>query len=131
MGWEPKRRTVTDEDGAQVTTTEPEWDDYERDKMTALDMHDAAVCSGCGVHKSRMRKGIDFYTFADEPCVVCAGSDMYHRHLAAQDHAHEKTISDSMDEAAKAGLPRPSDGRKVYIKSQTALEAATNSAQDR
>lgn len=124
MGWEPKRYTVTDENGAQTTTTEAEWDDYERDKMLALDIYDAAICSGCGVHKSRMRKGVDHYTFAEESCVVCAGADMFHRHLAAKDHGHEKTIPDSYSDSAKASLPRPADGRKVYIKAQTAAQAA-------
>ncbi|MGH3349304.1 MAG: hypothetical protein ACRDPS_01465 [Nocardioides sp.] len=124
MGWEPKRYTVTDEDGAQVTTTEVEWEDYERDKMLALDLHDEAVCDGCGVHTSRMRKDVDFYTFTDAQCPTCAGADMYQRHLAAKDNGHEKTLPDSLDENAKAGVPRPGDGRKVYIKAQTAAEAS-------
>lgn len=129
MGWEPKRRTITEGDGTQVTTTESEWDDYERDKMLALEIYESGVCSGCGVHKSRMRKGVDHYTFAEEPCVVCAGADMFHRHLAAKDHRHEKTIPESLPESDKAARARPSDGRKVYIKAQTALEAAS-AAQD-
>jgi len=79
---------------------------------------------GSSTVRDGIGKGVDFYTFADEPCVVCAGSDMYHRHLAAQDHAHEKKIPDSLNESAKAALPRPGDGRKVYIKGQTAAEAA-------
>lgn len=131
MGWEPKRWTVIDEDGAQVTTTEVEWEDYERDKMIALDLYDEAVCSGCGVHRSRMRKGVDFYTFADEQCPTCAGADMYHRHLSAQDHAHEKSIPDSLNERDKAAFPRPADGRKVYIKAQTAADAASSETQTR
>lgn len=131
MGWEPKRYTRTDEDGLQVTTTEAEWDDYERDKMLALGMYEDGLCSGCGIHKSRMRKGVDHYTFDTEVCVACAGADMFHRHLAAKDHGHEKQIPDTLSETAKATLPRPADGRKVYVKTQTAPEAATTAATDR
>lgn len=130
MGWEPRRYTSTDEDGMQVTTTEAEWDDYERDKMLALGIYEDGVCSGCGIHKSRMRTGIDHYTFDSEQCPTCAGADMFHRHLSAKDHAHEKQIPDSLQESAKAALPRPADGRKVFIKMQTAVEAAT-AAKDR
>ncbi len=128
-GWEPTETHTTDPDTGVVTVTrESEWDDYERDKMLGLEIYEADLCSGCGVHKSRMVAGEHFYTYAAESCVVCAGADMFHRTLQAADHEFEKRIPEGMKASMKAAKARPSDGRMAYIREQTAEQAAARPA---
>ena len=116
LGWEPtETHTHYDADGnvtgRTVVTREPEWDDAERDQMLALVEYEAGVCD-CGFHESVIDPDTLHVTFDDRVCPVCAGATQYRRHLDDRDDEFLKGLGKD----APARTPRPSDGRRTFIK---------------
>lgn len=127
MGWEPKRYTTTDPDGAQVTTTDPEWDDRERDKMIGLEMYEAGICDGCGVHKSRQKAGEHFYDIGTHQCPTCAALSQRGRIYAVLDHEQEARL-EGLSEKQKAEEPLAKDGRSFVLREISREEHEKNLA---
>lgn len=124
LGWEPaERHEHFDANGVltgfTVVTREPEWDDAERDRMLALAVYEAGVCT-CGYHVSLTSDLDNTFTFEDRKCNVCAGIKRYGRLQSAQDEQADKELGPSPPpHAARAG-----DGRHTGVRMLTALEAA-------
>lgn len=95
-----------------ITTTEPEWDDHERDKMLALSIYEAGICGcGCGVHESMKVPGVHRYKIDQRSCVVGASLDQFRRLQAQQDGEVEKQL-----EGKPVTTARPADGRQTFLR---------------
>lgn len=112
MGWEPtETHEHFYEDGLlvrTVVTREPEWDDEQRNLMLALAQYKAELCD-CGNHISLTDDPSNVFQPTERVCAVCAGADRYTR---VQQEADEKAIG----EKPSAHTPRPSDGRRTYMR---------------
>lgn len=94
-----------------VTTTEPEWDDRQRDKMLALSHYRADICPDCGYpkvfHDPRYRFAIDV-----DVCPVKAALDKFAR---IQGEADEQ-VRKQGGENRPAATPDPADGRRTLVR---------------
>lgn len=91
-----------------VVTREVEWDDYEREKMLALDLHDSEVHrSGCGFHESLAMDRNNLFEPEVKFCPLCAALELQERQVGADDKKARARLKE--DEVA----PLPSDGRHI------------------
>ncbi|GAA1138328.1 hypothetical protein [Nocardioides aquiterrae] len=114
---------------------EPEWGAADRALAEGLYVYDADVCPGCGQHSSVLDDPENnVLTFEDRVCAVCAGSERHARKLAAVDRDWERRHTEPDQHAGikahleSARVPRPSDGRHVYLRRMhpEEIQAATH-----
>lgn len=92
-----------------VTTTEPEWDDRQRDKMLGLALYRRDLCAGCGypkvLHEPRYHFAVEV-----ERCPIKSALDRFDRIQGDQD--------EKVREAQKNNPsgPQPKDGRLVSVR---------------
>jgi hypothetical protein len=97
---------------------EVEWDDYERDKMLALDMHDSHVHhTGCGFHEDLATDLNNLFEPVVSVCPLCASLELQGRQVDADDEKARKALKEG--EIA----PLPSDGRHISTRMLSPLEA--------
>ena len=101
-----------------MVTREPEFDDGDRERLLALRAYQAGVCE-CGVHESLTADKANVFTLEKRTCPVCRSSAQYGRVLAEEDKRAEERLKD-----AAPVTPRPSDGRRVFLRQLSALEVA-------
>lgn len=99
-------------------TREIEWDEFELEKMIAVDIHDALVHSGgCGFHESLATDRNNLFLPVASVCPLCAAMDVAGRVRAAEESkAREKTGDNPRN-------PLPSDGRRIRTRLLSPLEA--------
>lgn len=126
LGWEP---TVTQQGFDQagnrvglsdaweiVTTTEPEWDDDEREKMLGLALYRAGICSGCGYPRTLHDPKYHFAVEV-ERCPIKSAHDRFDRIQGAADEKVREAQKDN------PSMPRPSDGRLVSVRMKPSTTA--------
>lgn len=99
-----------------VVTPEPEWDDFEREKMLALALYEAGLCE-CGFHTSLAHDPEKWFTVEDQRCPLCADLEAQGRVRAEKDRKVEEALKD------QPAAPRPSDGRRSFVRELTPIEA--------
>jgi hypothetical protein len=102
--------------GWTVVERESRIDDADRADLLGLARYELEVCS-CGYHPSIADDPENIFQPASKKCPVCGGLDVWHRILHEQDE--QATPKD-----APPKQPRPSDGRKTYMRRLTPDEAA-------
>lgn len=80
------------------------------------------ICD-CGIHESLTTDKSNVFTFDKRMCPVCRGKAQYLRVLADEDKAVEERLK-----GAPAATPRPSDGRRLYLRQMGQLELAERRA---
>lgn len=108
MGWEPTEQHTTSH-GIVTVTREPEWDDYERDKMLALELYESEVCE-CGFHKSIAHDPDQWFDLESVTCPLCADIAARMRSIAKSDQAEDDALKE------KPGKKRTADGRRWFTK---------------
>lgn len=97
---------------------ESEFDDATRELMLGLAQYEAETCPGCNLHKSILdRPDAHRFTFEERVCNVCKAQDTYGRLVADRDEKARKRI-----ENAPPSVPRPGDGRHIYLRPLTPEE---------
>jgi hypothetical protein len=71
------------------------------------------------VHESLTADKSNVFTFDRRTCPVCKGLAQYQRILAAEDKSAEDKAKD-----APPATPRPSDGRRLYVRQLSPVEVA-------
>ncbi|MBS45291.1 MAG: hypothetical protein CMH83_19405 [Nocardioides sp.] len=89
---------------------EPEWDDAQRDALLGLQIYESQLCR-CGVHSTLTHDPEQRFPLDSDTCPVCAGLARYDRILRDGDEQHLQR----MGSTPPPGMPRPSDGRHVYV----------------
>lgn len=124
QGWEPTWVTTYeyDDDGRLTRSVtkmaEPEWDDGTRTLVEGLGKYDRDCCPGCGLHASILADPETHrFTFEDDLCAVCKAKAAYGRVVAAKDEAAGKHLK-----GAPPLVPRPGDGRHIYLRPLTEAE---------
>lgn len=92
-----------------TVTREPEWDDYERDKMLALGLYEAAICE-CGYHESVADQNPSL-EFEFRVCPICKDLAKGLRKIDAADDAAKKALGPKPDPEAYL----PDDGRHLRL----------------
>lgn len=120
MGWVPGEvhEHEYDDAGRLVRTTvarEPEWDDYEREKMLALGLFEAGICE-CGFHESLAHDPNQWFDLKDKVCPLCADLAVRDRVRGKRDQAEADALKD------KPSSPRASDGRRSFVQPMAAEE---------
>lgn len=108
-----------------MVTREPEFSDAVLERLLAYMEYRAGVCD-CGVHESLTADKSNFFTFERRTCPVCKGLAQYQRLLAVEDKAAEDKVRD-----ASPATPRPSDGRRLFIRQLDPMEVAARRARRR
>lgn len=90
-------------------TRDPEWDDFEREKMLALAEFEAGICD-CNLHRSVADADPDLNLLLPV-CPVCADLARSLRVIAAEDDAAVKQLGEKPPPDAR----RPDDGRRVAL----------------
>lgn len=100
-----------------MVTREVEWDDWERDKMLALSIHEHGI-GPCGFHHSLTTdKRNVFKPETSEFCYVCAYLEQSARKQHAADNAaRDKQPKDSHGNPTNPGAALPSDGRRTTMR---------------
>jgi hypothetical protein len=97
---------------------EPEWDDATRAQVEALALYEGDCCPGCGLHKSiHENPGAHRLTFGERMCGVCKAKAAYGRAVAHNDELAGKHL-----QKAPPLVPRPGDGRHIFLRPMTADE---------
>lgn len=105
--------------GFTVVERESRVDDADRIEMLALARYEAEVCD-CGYHSSLTEDEANTFTPETHTCRVCGGQAVWNRILADQDQ--------SVPHDAPAKTPRPSDGRKSYMRMLTPEQVAARTS---
>lgn len=84
----------------------------------ALRHFQGGVCA-CGIHQSLTADKANVFTFEKQTCPVCKGLAQYQRVLAAEDRSADDKVKD-----APPATPRPSDGRRLFVRQLSAMEVA-------
>ena len=105
-----------------MVTRDPEFDDGDLERFLALRGYQAGICE-CGVHESLTADRSNLFTFEKRVCPVCKGAEQYGRVLADEDKRAEERLKDS-----PPVTPRPSDGRRVFVRQLSAMEVAARRA---
>lgn len=118
-GWEPTWVTEYEYDDADrlirsvTRMAEPEWDDATRHQAEGLALMERDSCPGCGLHSSILADPENHrFTFDARVCAVCKAQDTYGRVVAERDE--KQSLKD-----APANVPRPGDGRHIYLRPVT------------
>jgi len=98
---------------------EPEWSDQDRADLLALAAYEADLCE-CGFHISQHDPAKNTYTFEQDHCPILASSAKYGRLIGEQDAERMKALGDK----PPASADRPDDGRRVFIRRLSDLEAS-------
>lgn len=101
-----------------TVTREPEWDDYERDKMLALGLHEAGICE-CGFHESIADEDPDL-ELDIRVCPVCKELAPIMRKHDDADAKARRAQGQKPDPEA----PLPSDGRHVRLRPKVSDQEA-------
>jgi hypothetical protein len=104
--------------GYTVVTRDPEFDDGDLERLLALRAYEAGVCA-CGIHESLAADKSNFFTFENRVCNVCKGLDQYKR-VAADEMKRATDLIQDLPPIA----PRPTDGRRLYIRQLGPMEVA-------
>lgn len=88
---------------------EPEWDDYERDKMLALDLFESELCE-CGFHKSLAHDPNQWFDLESVTCPLCADIAARMRATAEADRKEDEAFKDQPSKKRRA------DGRRWFSK---------------
>lgn len=104
--------------GYTIVTREPEFDDGDLERLLALRAYQAGVCA-CGIHESLASDTSNYFTFPQKVCPVCKGLAQYQRILQDEDKRAEEQLKDQ-----PPVTPRPSDGRRLYVRQMSPLEVA-------
>ncbi|HET7386454.1 MAG TPA: hypothetical protein VFJ19_07290 [Nocardioidaceae bacterium] len=133
LGWEPSWETVYEYDDAgrlvrSVTRQlEPEWDETTRLRAEGLARYEAERCPGCNLHSSILADPeANRFTFEERFCEVCKGQDVMGRVIARNDEKASKSLRD-----APPIVPRPGDGRHVYLRPLLPVEVEEQKAKRR
>lgn len=123
LGWEPTEYHDHEYDAAgrllrTVVTREPEWDDYEREKLAALVQYEAEICA-CGLHESVADEDPDL-ELTPRRCPVCAGLEQTMRTINEQD----ETAVAALGKSPAPEVERPSDGRTFSLRHKVSPEVA-------
>lgn len=100
---------------AVIVTPEQEWDDYEREKLIALELYEAGVCD-CGFHESIARDHRLWFIPELETCPLCAELAQWERGVEDKDAKVAEKFKDTPT------VSRPADGRKVHVRRMTERE---------
>ncbi|MDP9144205.1 MAG: hypothetical protein M3N43_05855 [Actinomycetota bacterium] len=92
--------------GHTIVTRESRIDDNDLGELLALAQYEAEVCS-CGFHPLIARDKSNYFTPEAQTCPVCAGQAQSDRMQHSRDKGHESD---------PPSAPRPSDGRKVFMR---------------
>lgn len=92
--------------GYTIVTRESRLDDSDLVSMLALAQFEAEVCS-CGFHPLIARDKSNYFTPESQVCPVCAGQAQSDRMQHDRDKGHESD---------PPSAPRPSDGRKMFMR---------------
>lgn len=127
-GWVPAEKHLHyDAEGAltgwTVVERESRIDDADRADLLGLARYEVEVCS-CGYHPSITHDPENGFMPESDVCPVCGGLDLQHRVLHEQDE--KATPKD-----APAKKPRPSDGRKTYMRRMTPEEVTSRRESER
>lgn len=104
-------------------TREPEWSGEQRDRLLALRAHDARVCE-CGIHEDVTGDPANLLTIDSRVCPICKALAVDQR---VRDAADEKAMK-AHGENPPPSAPRPSDGRRTFIRGLTPEEALRTQA---
>ena len=123
LGWEPEKRhehydAAGNLTGYTLVTRDAEFEDGDLERLLALRRYQAEVCD-CGIHESQTADKSNVFTFDKRTCPVCKGLAQYQRILAAEDRSAEDQVKD-----APPATPRPSDGRRLYVRQLSPVEVA-------
>lgn len=100
-----------------IVHREPEWSDFERDKMLALAEYEAGIC-GCGMHKSIADTDPEM-EMAERICPVCANLAKNGRIINDRDTTALKQVYGN---EVPADAERPDDGRYLSLKMTAATK---------
>lgn len=95
-----------------MTTREPEWDDWEREKRLAWDIYEAHMCD-CGLPESVADEDPDLALHVRR-CPICGALAKQMRIMHAEDEKAVKALGKDPDPAA----PRPDDGRRIGLRAK-------------
>jgi hypothetical protein len=90
-------------------------------------LHDAELCSGCGMHPVILADPERYqFTVEERQCEFCAQQEAYRRVVAARDETWHKTHPEP-----KPTTKQPEDGRRLIVRPKTAEEIEAEEARQR
>lgn len=92
-----------------VTTSEPEWDDAQRDKLLGLALYRRDLCPGCGYPKT-LHAPKHHFAVEVERCQIKSALDRFDRIQGDQDEKVRERQKDN------PSMPQPKDGRMVSVR---------------